>query len=109
MPELSPQQRVALENIVAQGFRLAAVPLYANAIVVCRGNCAALLQPSETGGLGLVGGPCYLVDGNLSVRLTRSGRHWFVWKKRRVEATPARLAELDSFTRELAGLLSSTG
>jgi hypothetical protein len=52
--------------------------------------------------------PHYLVEGNLSVRITSAGRQWFVWKSKRVEVTPERLAELDRFSAELCALLVPT-
>lgn len=105
MLELSPPQIALLERLVAQGFQPVAFPLYASAVGVRKGNCAALLQPVQGGGLRLFGEPCYLVEGNLSVRIRRAGKQWFVWKKKQLEASTARLAELDQFTLELTSLL----
>ncbi len=102
MLELTPQQTAVLKRLVNHGFRVVAFALYASAIGVCRKDCAALLTPVAGGGLRLVGAPCYLVEGNLSVRLTRGGKTWFVWKKNQVEATPERLAELERFVTDLA-------
>jgi hypothetical protein len=105
MLELTLQQVAALERLAAQGFQVVAFALYANAVGLRKGNCAALLGPVAGGGLKLFGEPCYLVDGNLSVRVARSGKQWFVWKKKQVEAVPERLAELERFTEELSNLL----
>ena len=66
---------------------------------------AALLVPIEGGSLRLLGDACYLIDGNLSVRVTRKGRAIFIWKSREVEATPELLAELGRFSAEVSGLL----
>ena len=105
MDELSPQQIAILERLMSRGFVGVAFPLYANAVGVRKGTCAALLEPVPSGGFRFYGEPCYLLEGNLSVRLTEKGKAWFVWKKERLEATPERLAELESFVRELRLLL----
>ncbi len=105
MLELSPPQIAVLERLVARGFEPLAFPLYASAVGVRKGNCAALLESVPGGGLRLFGVPCYLVEGNLSVRIRRAGKQWFVWKKKQLEASVARLAELDKFVLELTSLL----
>ena len=108
MPELSSQHLSILERAVAQGFTPAAFPLYANAIGLRKGNCAALLEPVPGGGFRIFGESFYLLEGNLTVRVNRAGRVWFVWKKLQVEATPERLAELDLFVKALKDLLTPT-
>jgi len=106
MPEISPEQITILERLAAHGFVPVAFPLIANAIGIRKGNCAALLKPLAAGGFLVYGEPCIMVDGNLTVRLTRAGRSWFVWKQRRREATPELLSELESFVSELKSLLA---
>jgi hypothetical protein len=49
-----------------------------------------------------------LIGGNFTVRVTRDGGDWFVWKKERLEATPARVAELETFTAELSKAMLPT-
>jgi hypothetical protein len=105
MNEFSPQQVGILERLVAKEFILVAFPLYANAVGVRKGICAALLDPIANGGFRLFGEPCVLLDGNLTVRITEKGKTWFVWKKQRLEATLERVLELDSFVAELKLLL----
>ena len=105
MNEFSPQQIGILQRLVANEFILVAFPLYANAVGVRKGSCAALLDPIANGGFRLFGEPCVLLDGNLTVRITEKGKTWFVWKKQRLEATAERLAELESFVAELKLLL----
>ena len=80
---------------------LVAFPLYANAVGVRKGNCAALLDPIANGGFRVFGEPCVLLEGNLTVRITEKGKTWFVWKKQRLEATAERLMELENFVAEL--------
>jgi hypothetical protein len=106
--ELTPVQTAALERLVARGFTLVAFPLYASAIGVRRNSFAALLVPVAEGGLRVLGEPCYLIDGNLTVRVLRGGRQWFVWKSKSAEATPDLLTELSRFSEELLDLLSAS-
>jgi hypothetical protein len=103
--EFSPQQMAILERLVSRGFNMVAFPLYANAVGVRKGSCAALLDPVKNGGFDVFGQPCVLLDGNLTVRVTEKEKSWFVWKKQRLEATAERLAELESFVAELKLLL----
>jgi hypothetical protein len=105
MAELSLAQMRILERLVSCGFAVVAFPLYANAVGIRKGGCAALLEPVASGGFHIYGEPCFLLDGNLSVRVNERGKTWFVWKKLRLEATPERLAELTTFVAELGTLL----
>jgi len=79
--------------------------MYANYVGVRKGNCAALLAPVVGDQFKLHGQPAYLLGGNFSVRLTKNGADWFVWKIEKLEVTPARLDELSVFSTELADLL----
>jgi len=105
MLELTPHQLSVLEQLAREGFQLVSFPLYPNAVGVRKGNCAALLGPVEGGGVKFAAVPCFLVAGNLSVRVSRGGRQYFVWKKEQVEVTPEREAELERFVAELRALL----
>ena len=84
-----------------------AFPLYANAVGIRKGSCAALLDPIAGSGFRLFGEPCVLLDGNLTVRITEKGKSWFVWKKQRLEATRERVEELDRFVSDLKWFLES--
>jgi len=106
--ELSPKQIGILENIAENGFAIVAFPLYASAAGVRKGNCAALLTPILNSGMRLLGEPCWLVNGNLSVGVRKNNIDWYVWKTQEVEATPERLAEVAGFRRELQDLLAAT-
>ena len=107
MPEFSPQQIGILERLFAHEFVFVAFPLYANTVGVRKGGCAALLEPIASGGFRVYGEPCFLLDGNLTVRIAQKGKTWFVWKKQRLEATPERVAELEGFVAELRLLLET--
>jgi len=52
--------------------------------------------------------PTFLVAGNLSARIHREGREWFVWKREVIEATSECLSELEAFSRELKDMLLPT-
>ena len=105
MVELTPQQMQTLERLFEAGFRPIAIPPYESALCVRRGECAAMLSPIPNSGLKILASPCYLVEGNLSVRLKRGPGEVFVWKKIEIPATPDRLQELESFRLELAEIL----
>ena len=107
MSELSPLQVRILERLISQGFTVVAFPLYANAVGIRKGSCAALLDPVAERGFRLFGEPCILLDGNLTVRIKDKGKSWFVWKKQRLEATRERIEELDRFVAELNLALES--
>jgi hypothetical protein len=107
LPELTPLHTAALERLVACGFQLVAFPLYASAIGVRRDSCAALLVPLDGRTLRLLGQPCYLIDGNLSVRVQRNGSPHFVWKNNSLPATSGLLAQLSQFAQELQDALSA--
>jgi hypothetical protein len=103
--DLSPQQLAILQRAHIAGFEIVAFPMYANYIGTRKGNCAALLAPTATGGFEIFGTPAYLIGGNFSVRVQRNGREFFVWKKESLEVTPERRAELDAFAAELSQAL----
>jgi len=103
--DLTPQQVAILERLQRQNFQIVAFPMYASHVGVRKENCAALLSPVASGGFVPFGNPSYLIEGNFSVRVTTDGRDWLVWKKTRLEATPARLFEIDSFAAELSDSL----
>lgn len=105
MLELTSQQMAVLERLRQRGFAFAAFPLYAAYLGVKKGNCAALLAPQNGTTLKVYGEVCYLVGGQLSVRVRRTGREFFVWKKNELEATPERQDELARFREELVELL----
>jgi hypothetical protein len=108
MVELSPQQMKIIERLLEAGFRPITIPPYENVICMKKGDCAAVLAPVGRGGLKLAAPPSYLVEGNLSVKLKRGSGEIFVWKKNEVEATADRLSKLESFRREISGILQET-
>lgn len=103
--ELSPQQMKVIERLFAAGFRPAIIPPYEKAVCIRRGECAAVLSPTPSGGLQLVAPPSYVIDGNFSVKLKRDKGDVFVWKQKELEATPERVKELEMFRNELTTIL----
>jgi hypothetical protein len=82
--------------------------MYANHVGVRKGNCAVLLTPVKAGGFGTYTEPTFLVAGNLSARVIRQGREWFVWKSEKIGVTQERLEEIDRFSRDLKDALLPT-
>lgn len=80
-------------------------PLYENALAVVKGNCAALLGADANSGLRLLAPPSYLIENNFAVRIARAGKDLFVWKGKELEATPARLEELEKFASAITRIL----
>jgi hypothetical protein len=106
MLNLSAAHLATLERLRAHGFEIVAFPMYASHVGIRKGDCAILLAPDGPAAFRLFAEPAWLVSGQLSVRIRRDGREWFVWKKQRLEASPDRLAELARFAATLRGLLS---
>jgi len=104
--ELSDSHVRLLEQLVAAGFEIVSFPLFSAQIGVRKGNCAALLEPRTGQGFEIVGGPTFLVAGQLSAPVEGTDGVSFVWKKERVAATPERLAELRGFEIRLQSLLT---
>ncbi len=103
--DLTPKQAVILQRVLSLGFELIAFPVYPNHVGIRRGSCAALLAPVVPDTFTIFAEPAYLVDGNLSARVTLDGHGYFIWKKQKLEATPARRAELASFADDLSEAL----
>jgi hypothetical protein len=105
---LTPRQIALLQRLVGRGFQPVVLPLYPNAVGIRRGPFAALLEPDGAGGFRQLGPPFYMIEDNLSVRLAQGNNEWFVWKSRKVEATPELLAELAQFASDLLFALAPT-
>jgi hypothetical protein len=103
--ELTSQQLAILDRLRRRGFEVVAFPMYESYVGVRKGNCGALLSPAGADTFTLYGEPSYLVAGGLSARIIQSDGHWFVRKKEKLEASPERTAELESFAAELVDVL----
>jgi hypothetical protein len=106
--DLTPQHATLLQHIRALGFELVSFPIYPNHVGIRRGNCAALIAPIENGTFLLFGEPTYIVDGNLSAKITLDGHTFYIWKKQKLEATTSRRAELSDFADALTEALLPT-
>jgi hypothetical protein len=106
--DLTPHQIAILQRLQTRGFQIVAFERFANHVGVRKASCAALLAPLPSGGFDIFTTPAYLVEGNLSVRVSSAGRDWFVWKSHRLEATAERAAEVQAFADELSELLLPT-
>ena len=105
MPSLSSQHIAILQKLLENGFEIVSFPLYPNSVGVRKGNCAALLAPQDGGGIKLLVAPSVLIDGQLSVRVSRGGKEFYVWKKKELPATSHRIAEVEKCRKELSGLI----
>jgi len=103
--ELNAQQISVLDRLRAHGMDIVAFPMYESLVGVKKGNCAALLAPSDGGGFRIYGQPSYLVKGQLSAHTIQSDGQWFVRKGEKLAVTSERRKELDDFAAELAEVL----
>ncbi len=95
-----------LQRIYLAGFEIETRERFPNAVVVIKGNCAALLQATPTG-LTMIGTPGWRMGELMGVLTEMSGRKVFQSKSEIVEATPERLNELQSFRAELESHLTA--
>src|SRR4051812_32059727 len=95
-----------LQAIYLAGFDIETLERFPNAVAVIKGNCAALLQATPSG-LTMIGTPGWRMGELMGVLTEVSGRRVFQSKSELVEATPERLAELQSFRTELESHLKS--
>lgn len=100
-----PNSEQQLQAIYLAGFEIETFDRFPNMVGVLKGNCVALVQPTEEG-LKLVGQPGWHMGEVLGVLVERNGRRVFQAKSELVEATAERLEELESFRRELEALIS---
>jgi len=95
-----------LEALYAAGFELRTFDQFPRAIGVVKGNCIALLEPSERG-LRLIGSAGWRLGETIGVLTSQSGKQVFQAKDQVVEANPERLGELRSFEAEVLEFLQS--
>ncbi len=95
-----------LQRIYLAGFELETRERFPNAVVVLKGNCAAILQATPAG-LTMVGTPGWRMGELMGVLTEVGGRKVFQLKSEVVEATPDRLEELQAFRRELEQQLTA--
>jgi hypothetical protein len=95
-----------LQRIYLAGFEIETRERFPNAVVVIKGNCAALLQATPAG-LTMIGTPGWRMGELMGVLTEVSGRKVFQSKAEIVEATPERLHEIQSFRTELESHLAA--
>jgi len=94
-----------LQAFYLAGFEIETFERFPNTVGVWKGHCIALVQPSAEG-LKLLGRPGWHMGEALGVLVEKAGHKVFQAKSELVEATPERLSELESFSREVDGLLA---
>jgi hypothetical protein len=102
-----PDPAEQLQKIYLAGFELQSLERFPTAVGVVKGNCMVLLQATPTG-LQPVGQAGWRLGDVLGVLVENEGKRVFQNKLNVVEATPERLAELDTFRQELENLLAPT-
>lgn len=96
-----------LQRIYLAGFEIETRERFPNAVVVLRGNCAAVLQATPLG-LMMIGTPGWRMGELMGVLTEIAGRKVFQLKSEVVEATPERLEELQAFRKELEKQMTAT-
>jgi hypothetical protein len=96
-----------LQQIYLAGFEIETRERFPNAVVVIKGNCAALLQATPNG-LTMIGTPGWRMGELMGVLTEVGGRKVFQSKSEIVEASSERLAELQDFREELQRHLTVT-
>ena len=101
-----PDPARQLQAIYLAGFAIETFERFPNAVGLTQGSCIALVEPTAQG-LRLIGQPGWQMGEVLGVLVERAGGRMFQSKTELVDATPERLAELESFRQELEGLMSA--
>ncbi len=99
-----PDSAEQLQRLYLAGFELQTFERYPKCIGVVREDCVALLVPSVDG-LQVLGTPGWRMGEVMGVLTERDGRKVFQAKSEMVEATPERVAMLEKFRVDLAGLI----
>jgi hypothetical protein len=89
-----------LQALYIAGFELQTFELFPRAIGIVRGECIALLVPSDTG-LQVLGSPGWKVGESVGVLTTVNGRRVFQSKGEIIEATDERMDLLKRFEADL--------
>jgi hypothetical protein len=89
-----------LQQLYMSGFELRTFEQFPRAVGVVRGECIALLVPSDTG-LQVLGSPGWQVGDAIGVLTTVDGRQVFQYKSQTIDATAERLIELKQFETDL--------
>jgi hypothetical protein len=101
-----PDPARQLQAIYLAGFEIETFERFPSAVGVTKGSCIALMEPTAQG-LRMIGEPGWHMGDVLGVLVKKAGAPVFQSKGELVEATPERLAELESFRLELIELMSA--
>jgi hypothetical protein len=93
-----------LQRLYLAGFELQTFDRFPKAIGVLRDGCIAFLVPGPDG-LQILGNVGWRMGESLGPLVERAGRRVFVHKQEILEATPERIATLDTFQADLEKLL----
>jgi hypothetical protein len=99
-----PDSAEQLQSLYVAGFELQSFDRFPKCIGVVRDNCVALLVPGADG-LQVLGAPGWRMGEAMGVLTEKDGRKVFQAKTEIVEATPERLAALETFRNDLMQLL----
>jgi hypothetical protein len=99
-----PDSAEQLQQLYVAGFELQTFDRYPKCVGVMRGQCIALLVPGVDG-LQILGTPGWRMGEVMGVLTEVGGRKVFQAKNEVVEATGDRLAELESFSRDMKQIL----
>jgi hypothetical protein len=99
-----PDSAEQLQRLYLAGFELQTFERYPKCIGVVREDCVALLVPGVDG-LQVLGTPGWRMGEVMGVLTERDGHKVFQAKSEVVEATPERIAMLEKFRVDLAGLI----
>jgi len=99
-----PNSAEQLQRLYLAGFELQTFERYPKCIGVVRESCVALLVPGVDG-LQILGTPGWRMGEVMGVLTEKEGRKVFQAKNEIVEATPERIAMLQKFRQDLAGLM----
>ncbi|HZD96022.1 MAG TPA: hypothetical protein VE133_17300 [Candidatus Sulfotelmatobacter sp.] len=101
MPDPSEQ----LQRLYLAGFELETFDRFPKTIGVLREGCIAFLVPGPDG-LQILGNVGWRMGESLGPLVEREGRKVFLHKQEVLEATPERIATLDSFRADLKRILT---
>ena len=102
-----PDPAEQLQRIYLAGFELQTFDRYPKCVGVTRGDCIALLVLG-VGGMQMLGTPGWRMGEVMGVPTELHGRKVFQAKTEVVDATPERLAAIESFRQDLERLLHPT-
>lgn len=97
-----------LQRLYLAGFELETFDRFPKAIGVLRDGCIAFLVPGPDG-LQILGNVGLRMGESLGPLVERAGKKVFLHKQEVLEATPARIAALEAFGKDLKAILAGEG